>query len=86
VHAGWQRRGIARSLIEQMEVQVAKEGFNYATLTTYRDLDWNGKFYGKVGFVEVGADEVGKEHVKTIEEEGKHGHDLTRRCVMWKEL
>jgi len=86
VHADWQRKGIARRLIERMESQVTEEGLEYVTLTTYRDLDWNGKFYGKVGYVEVAADEVGKEHVKTVEEEGKHGYDLTGRCLMWKKL
>jgi GNAT superfamily N-acetyltransferase len=87
VHHAWQRRGIARKLIAEMERQARAEAFTYISLTTYRALDWNGQFYAKVGFVEVEPMAAGlKKHVTEIEEQGKQGHDVTRRCVMWKRL
>jgi hypothetical protein len=57
-------------------------GYRYVTLTTYRDLPWNGLFYSKLGFTEIGARELGPEHALKSEAETEAGHDPSRRCVM----
>ncbi|KAL1962659.1 hypothetical protein VTN77DRAFT_9293 [Rasamsonia byssochlamydoides] len=86
VHRAWQRQGIATKLIAKMEKQAREEGFSHISLTTYRDLEWNGRFYAKLGFVEVEPAAAGVQHVKEIEAESQKGHDISRRCVMWKRL
>jgi len=45
-------RGIGAALIEHLE-SVARERHRVAlTLTTYRDVPWNGPYYSRLGFVE----------------------------------
>lgn len=73
-------------LLAAIETQAKEEGFTSVSLTTYRDLAWNGPFYAKAGFHEVDLSVAGVEHTKEIEEQGAHGHDVNRRCAMIKEL
>ncbi|EAW10817.1 GNAT family N-acetyltransferase [Aspergillus clavatus NRRL 1] len=86
VEERWQRKGIARRMLEHVEREAREQGFEYMSLTTYRDLAFNGPFYAKLGFVEVDGERAGGEHVNELGEQGRHGHDLSRRCVMWKRL
>jgi GNAT superfamily N-acetyltransferase len=86
VHKEWQRKGIGMRLISTIELQAKVEGFSSLSLTTYRDLDWNGPFYARAGFREVDLFVSGIEHTKEIEEQGRHGHDVSRRCAMIKDL
>jgi len=48
------RQGLGRLLIEATSAWAASEGFEAITLTTYRDVPWNGPFYESLGFVEMG--------------------------------
>jgi GNAT superfamily N-acetyltransferase len=48
VHA---RRGIGRLLVVAACEWARSEGFDAITLTTYRDVPWNGPFYASAGFV-----------------------------------
>jgi GNAT superfamily N-acetyltransferase len=50
VHA---RRGIGRALVEAACEWARSDGFGAITLTTYRDVPWNGPFYESVGFEEL---------------------------------
>ncbi|KAK3317295.1 putative GNAT family acetyltransferase [Cercophora scortea] len=80
VHADWQRQGIARRLLAEVEAQVRGEGFGSLSLTTYRDVDWNDRFYRKLGFVEVDPVEEGlREHCAELEKEAGDGHDVAIR-------
>jgi GNAT superfamily N-acetyltransferase len=77
-----QRQGLGRALIIAA-VTCARAGvYRYVTLTTYRDLPWNGLFYSKLGFAEIDAGELGPEHALKSQAETKAGHDPSRRCVM----
>jgi hypothetical protein len=58
------------------------EGFGAVTLTTYRDLPWNGPYYAGLGFKEVDPGEAGPGHLKKLRAEADAGHDPGRRCVM----
>jgi GNAT superfamily N-acetyltransferase len=58
--------------------------FRLITLTTYRDLPWNGPFHAKLGFTEIDAAAVGPQHVQKLLNEAAAGHDPSRRCVMAK--
>jgi GNAT superfamily N-acetyltransferase len=48
-----QGQGIGRLLVERFLKWAKMEGFAEATLTTFRDLPFNGPFYGSFGFVEI---------------------------------
>src|SRR5271154_1496506 len=44
-----QRRGIGAALIAVAADHARTQGFRGVTLTTYRDLPWNGPFYSALG-------------------------------------
>jgi GNAT superfamily N-acetyltransferase len=51
VHPDHGRQGIGRSLVEAACQWAAESGYAAVTLTTYRDVPWNGPFYESIGFV-----------------------------------
>jgi GNAT superfamily N-acetyltransferase len=79
-----QGKGIGKALVTEVTRQVKEEGFTAVTLTTYRNLPWNGPWYTKMGFTEVEVEEMGKEYIKIWDQEAQHGHDMDLRCVMRK--
>jgi len=81
-----QGKGTGSGLVARMLADVYEEDFQSVTLTTYRDISWNGPWYNKLGFVEVTAESAGPGHVETVEKEARYGHDMARRCVMRKRL
>jgi GNAT superfamily N-acetyltransferase len=51
-HAG---HGIGRALLRAGCSWAAEQGYPEITLSTYRDVSWNGPFYASEGFVERGS-------------------------------
>lgn len=47
------RRGLGTALVRAAMDEAWQLGFDVMSLTTYRDLPWNGPFYAGLGFVEV---------------------------------
>ena len=47
------RKGLGRALVEGACNWARTEGFDAITLTTYRDVGWNGPFYKSLGFVTI---------------------------------
>jgi GNAT superfamily N-acetyltransferase len=86
VSQDFQNRGIGKSLMKAMVEQVTQEGYRAITLTTYRDLPWNGPWYAKMGFVEVKAMEMGQTYLGILDHEAQNGLQIERRCVMRKIL
>lgn len=82
----WQGRGVGKVLMTTMMQQVQEEKFSSITLTTYRSLPWNGLWYSKLGFMEVNAEDMGAKYVALLDTERQHGLDITKRCVMRKNL
>lgn len=77
-----QRQGIGNRLVEAAIAHGRRTEFDAVTLTTYRDLPWNGPFYARFGFVEIDPGEAGPGHCERLRREAEHGHDPARRCVM----
>lgn len=48
------RRGFGRALLRAGIEWAQAHGYDELTLTTYRDVPWNGPFYASEGFVDVG--------------------------------
>ena len=53
VHPDHARQGLGRSLVEAASSWARSEEFDAITLTTFRDVPWNGPFYESLGFVVV---------------------------------
>jgi len=48
-----QRRGVGRALLAAVCEWAQENGYTAVTLTTFRDVAWNGPFYEKLGFSEL---------------------------------
>jgi GNAT superfamily N-acetyltransferase len=53
VHPDHARRGIGAALLDHVERWAATRGLEALTLTTFRDIPWNGPYYRRLGFHEV---------------------------------
>jgi GNAT superfamily N-acetyltransferase len=82
VAASHHRQGIGSRLVEAAIAHGRRLGFGAISLTTYRDVPWNGPFYARFGFVEVDADAAGPGHRETLRRDAEYGHDPARRCIM----
>jgi len=79
-----QRQGLGGRLIAAAVDHAKASGFGEITLTTYRDLPWNGPYYSRLGFVEIDPGEAAPGHVEKLGAEAQAGHDPSRRCIMAK--
>lgn len=55
------RRGIGRTLVRHVERWGSEHGLDGTTLTTFRDVPWNGPWYRRLGYRELEDDEIGPE-------------------------
>jgi GNAT superfamily N-acetyltransferase len=85
VHPGAARRGIGLALVQAVCTWAAELGLPAVTLTTFRDVPWNGPFYARLGFAEVGDMTPGlaamREHERAIGDD-----DFGPRIAMRKDL
>lgn len=82
VAPAFQRRGIGAGLVRAAQIDARNTGFKALTLTTFRDLPWNGPFYARLGFEEVTALDA---HIRLAGElavEVDNGLPADRRCAM----
>ncbi len=82
VHPDWARRGIGRELLEELDRRTADAGFPALTLTTFVDVPWNAPYYARLGFVELGGDELGPQLRAIRAAEARRGLDRWPRVAM----
>jgi GNAT superfamily N-acetyltransferase len=81
-HAG---RGIGRVMIEFVEAWGRAAGCPATTLTTFRDVPWNGPYYRRLGYEVLPDDRIGPDLALTMEHEASlPGIEASRRCAMIK--
>lgn len=78
-HAG---HGLGRALVEAVLGWAAGLGCDAVSLTTFRDVPWNGPLYRHLGFVEVPSDELGPELAAVRRHEQELGLDVAPRVAM----
>lgn len=86
VHPAHGKRGLGRKLVEAVCAGARKEGFAAVTLSTFRDLPWNGPFYASCGFRELDRGEWTPALLLAHYREEDLGLPMQRRCFMCKEL
>ncbi|HLM96951.1 MAG TPA: GNAT family N-acetyltransferase [Acidimicrobiales bacterium] len=79
------RRGHGSALVAAVCHWARSEGYEAVTLTTFRDVPWNGPFYARMGFRALGRLTPGlqaiRDHEKVIGDD-----DLGPRIAMRKDL
>jgi GNAT superfamily N-acetyltransferase len=81
-----QRRGIGRRLLQRLIAEATAAGIPAMTLTTFRDLPWNGPFYQSMGFESLAPEELDARLAAVLAAEIDKGLPAARRCAMRKAL
>lgn len=79
-------RGIGRALIEHVAGWARGRGMHALTLTTFRDVAWNGPYYERCGFRTLRADEVTPGLAAIRRHEAGLGLDQWPRVCMRREI
>lgn len=82
VHPACQGQGIGAGLVRACQIDARNSGFRALTLTTFRDVPWNGPFYERLGFEEVTALDAHPRLAGELAVEADHGLPPARRCAM----
>jgi GNAT superfamily N-acetyltransferase len=81
-----QRRGLGRMLLASVIDHARWRYDPVITLTTNRDVPWNGPFYRRHGFLELDPARLTGELAEIIAHEIAAGLDPKQRCAMAKRL
>jgi GNAT superfamily N-acetyltransferase len=78
-----QRRGAGRALMVRTQQWAVDRGLRAVTLTTFRDIAWNGLFYQSLGFAPVAPGDLTEGLRAILASETARGLDATHpRCAM----
>jgi ribosomal protein S18 acetylase RimI-like enzyme len=78
-------RALGRALVEHVEQWGRVAGRPATTLTTFRDVPWNGPYYLRLGYRVLAEAEIGPELAGTMAREATlPGIDGALRCAMVK--
>ena len=86
VESGQQGKGIGRKLMNAAMEFASKQSLRALTLTTFRDLAFNEKFYQKLGFQTLDPDKISPRLHDILIEEAKNELPAERRCAMLMQL
>lgn len=75
-----QGQGIGRALVAAAADLARRRSLPAVTLSTFREIPWNGPFYRWLGFVDVV--DLNSRLAAVLEREAALGLDVSQRCVM----
>jgi len=79
------RKGIGTSLVQACLQRAEDLGYKQVYLSTFRDLEWNGPFYKRIGFKELPRRKLADWMIE-IEEAQRSEMDVSKRCFMVRNL
>lgn len=86
VHRDWQSRGLGRSLLAAAIGHSVRAGLATLTLTTFRDVPWNGPFYARMGFAPIAGAALSERLRRVLADEAAAGLPVMRRWAMQRAL
>lgn len=82
VRRSYAKQGIGKRLVQGVMQWAVAHGFHTMTLTTFRDLPFNGPFYNNLGFQEFIPDNAWPELCQIREKEKRGGLEVSPRIAM----
>lgn len=86
VHPDHSRQGVGAALLSAAERWAVSAGYCQMTLTTYREVPWNGPYYSRLGWAAVADEACGPELAAVRQHEVALGLDALPRQAMVKTL
>ncbi len=80
------RQGLGRALIKAICDWAKATGFKAISLSTFRDIPWNGPYYERLGFKIVSESKLTAKLIEIREREAREGLPVSQRVIMRKEL
>ncbi|AJZ89395.1 GNAT family acetyltransferase [Klebsiella michiganensis] len=81
-HPDFERQGVGAMLLAEVMRAGRTLGVSQVTLTTYRDVSWNGPWYGRHGFVAIDDAELTPALVRCLMDQRAEGLMVLPRCAM----
>lgn len=76
------RKGLGAALMAHVYRDAARRGLKSVTLSTFRDLPWNGPFYRAQGFRELPRRQMQPWMLEIEQAQAANGLDVSKRCFM----
>ncbi|KCZ89477.1 GNAT family N-acetyltransferase [Hyphomonas johnsonii] len=81
VHPDHGRQGLGAALIERVVDEAKARKLRQITLSTFRELAWNGPFYHRLGFREIPREKLA-DWMLDLEKAQAASLDISQRCFM----
>ncbi|MAN46655.1 MAG: GNAT family N-acetyltransferase [Hyphomonas sp.] len=85
VHPDYGQRGIGAALLNHVVAEARRRKLRRVTLSTFRDLPWNGPFYAKHGFREIRRGDM-TDWMLELEQIQAEDLDVSKRCFMVRKI
>ncbi len=85
VHPDHGQKGIGRALVIRVLTEAEYRKLPHVSLSTFRDVAWNGPFYASLGFKEIKTEKL-EPYMLEIEDAQKPFMDVTKRCFMRRKV
>lgn len=85
VHPDHGQKGIGRALLIRILTEAELRKLPHVSLSTFRDVPWNGPFYASMGFKEIPNDKL-EAYMREIEDAQRPFMDVTKRCFMRRKV
>ena len=85
VHPDHGQKGIGRALVIRVLTEAETRKLPHVSLSTFRDVAWNGPFYASIGFKEIPREKL-EPYMIEIEDAQKPFMDVTKRCFMRRKV
>jgi len=86
IHPQHARQGLGKRLIETVADWARERGASALTLTTFRDVPWNGPYYARLGFRELNPSEFSPTLQLIRQKEAEGGLPMETRICMQLDL